>query len=47
MEPQNQSKRRNETILLVEGEKEIRESLKMLLEREGYTIFEAVDGEDE
>jgi DNA-binding response OmpR family regulator len=47
MESQNQAKRRNETILLVEGEKEIRESLKVLLEKEGYTIFEAVDGEDE
>lgn len=36
----------SETILLVEDDPEIRKSLKELLEKAGYTIIEAVDGED-
>jgi DNA-binding response OmpR family regulator len=47
MEPHKQYKRGNETILLVEGEKKIRETLKKLLENEGYTVIEAMDGADE
>jgi CheY-like chemotaxis protein len=46
MEQHEQCKKGNETILLVEGEKEIREALKKLLENEGYTIIEAMDGAD-
>jgi PAS domain S-box-containing protein len=36
----------NETILLVEDDSAIRASLKELLEEVGYTIIEAMDGED-
>jgi nitrogen-specific signal transduction histidine kinase/CheY-like chemotaxis protein len=36
----------SETILLVEDDAGIRKSLKELLEEDGYTIIDAVDGED-
>jgi signal transduction histidine kinase len=36
----------HETLLLVEDDKEIRASLKELLEQDGYTIIVAMDGED-
>jgi PAS domain S-box-containing protein len=35
-----------ETILLVEDDEKIRTTLKELLENNGYTVIEAVDGED-
>ncbi|HJV67166.1 MAG TPA: PAS domain S-box protein [Geomonas sp.] len=36
----------HETILLVEDDAEIRTTLKELLEQDGYTVIEAVNGED-
>ncbi len=35
-----------ETILLAEDDESARQVAKMLLEEQGYTVFEAVDGED-
>ncbi len=35
-----------ETVLLAEDEPEVRELIKMVFERAGYTVIEAVDGED-
>jgi CheY-like chemotaxis protein len=35
-----------QSILIVEDEKDIRESLKMLLELEGYSVFTAKDGKE-
>ncbi len=39
-------KERRENILVVDDEENIRKSLKMILEYEGYRFFEAVNGED-
>jgi PAS domain S-box-containing protein len=36
----------DETILIVEDEKEVRDSLKIILENIGYNIITAIDGED-
>ncbi|MBI2472780.1 MAG: response regulator, partial [Planctomycetes bacterium] len=35
-----------ETVLLAEDEPEVRELIKMVFEHAGYTVIEAVDGED-
>jgi two-component system nitrogen regulation response regulator NtrX len=40
------AKQRKEKILVVDDEENIRKSLKMILEYEGYTFLEAPDGED-
>ncbi len=40
------SKRRKEKILVVDDEENIRKSLKMILEYEGYSFLEASDGEE-
>ncbi|MCK4930635.1 MAG: sigma-54-dependent Fis family transcriptional regulator, partial [Candidatus Aminicenantes bacterium] len=40
------AKPRKEKILVVDDEENIRKSLKMILEYEGYTFLEAPDGED-
>jgi len=40
------AKQRKEKILVVDDEENIRKSLKMILEYEGYQFFEAADGEE-
>ena len=40
------SNRGSKTILVVDDEPDIRESVKMILEMNGYTVVMAVDGDD-
>ena len=40
------SKKGSKTILVVDDEPDIRESVKMILEMNGYTVVMAVDGDD-
>jgi two-component system cell cycle sensor histidine kinase/response regulator CckA len=40
------SKKRTETILLAEDNEDVRRLAKEVLERTGYTVIEAIDGED-
>ena len=40
------SKQRKEKILIVDDEENIRKSLKMIFEYEGYATLEAGDGEE-
>jgi len=37
---------KNKTILVADDEPDVRETVKMILEREGYKIITAVDGDD-